>query len=127
LHIIGQQSLAKRPKSLAAWQQMFAEIYHPAQTEDFHLVFGRFIEELGELAEAIRVGPVVPGYYLSEAADVFAWLMKLINIYEVKRGVPPQKRGGLLEKLMYEKYPDRCISCQQTICTCPPILATTLG
>jgi hypothetical protein len=46
----------------------------------------RLYEELAELAEAVRVFPSVPGYFLSEASDVFAWLMKVQNIIDEKGG-----------------------------------------
>ena len=56
---------------------MFGDIYPASQTEDYKMTFARFTEELGELGEALRVSPVAPGYFLSEASDVFAWLMHL--------------------------------------------------
>jgi len=127
LYLKGLDAIAQRPASLGGWQRMFGQIYAPAQTEKYDLIFGRFTEELGELSEAIRVGPVVPGYYLSEAADVFAWLMKLINVYESKHGIEVRARGSNLEDLMYKQYPDKCRVCGNAICECPPILASTLG
>jgi len=123
----GLDSQGAKPNSLGAWQKMFADIYPPGQTETYEMIFGRFTEELGELAEAVRVGPVVPGYFLSEAADVFAWLMKLINVYELRENVKREKRGEMLEEAMYNHYPDMCRACQQVICNCQPILGSTLG
>lgn len=127
LHVKGLESLGAKPTSLGGWQKMFGEIYPPGQTETYEMIFGRFTEELGELAEAVRVGPVVPGYFLSEAADVFAWLMKLVNVYELRQNIKKSKRGEMLEHAMYNHYPDKCRACQQVICSCQPILGSTLG
>lgn len=77
---IGRANLSARPRTLGQWQQMFADIYPVVATEDYPATFARFTEELGELSEAVHVFPIAPGYFLSEAADVFAWLMHLQNI-----------------------------------------------
>jgi pyrimidine deaminase RibD-like protein/NTP pyrophosphatase (non-canonical NTP hydrolase) len=127
LRNLGLASTGQKPRTLGAWQRMYGEIYPATQTESYEVIFGRFTEELGELAEAVRVGPVVPGYFLSEAADVFAWLMKLVNVYEVKHGVTLQNRGKRIEEAMYQQYPDKCRVCQETMCRCQPILGSTLG
>jgi hypothetical protein len=42
---------------------MFASIYPASDTEQYPATFGRFAEEMGETAEAIRVFPVAPGYF----------------------------------------------------------------
>ena len=89
--------------------------------------FARFTEELGELAEALRVFPVAPGYFLSEAADVFAWLMHLQNLLHSKTLPPRQPRGRDLVGAFVPGYPDRCGDCGNPVCTCPPILPSTLG
>jgi NTP pyrophosphatase (non-canonical NTP hydrolase) len=54
----------------------------------------RLSEELGELAEAIRVLPVAPQYFVSEAPDVFAWLMGFANQFAFDRVglVKPSKK-----------------------------------
>jgi NTP pyrophosphatase (non-canonical NTP hydrolase) len=106
---------------------MYGQIFPASQTEKYEMVFGRFTEELGELAEAIRIGGVMPGYFVSEAADVFAWLMKLTNVYEAKQRFPVAERGDRLEATMYEQYPDKCRECGNAVCNCPPLLPKTLG
>jgi hypothetical protein len=75
----------------------------------------------------VRVFPAAPGYVLSEAADVFAWLMKLNNMIETKAGVDPGKRGDKLQESLAEMYPARCRDCNGAVCTCPPILPSTIG
>lgn len=116
-----------RPKGLAEWQTAFYDIYPTTQTEPYSLTFARFTEELGELAEAIRVFPIAPGYVLSEAADVFAWLMHLQNLIEDKSEVEPAARGAALASAFATAYPDLCRDCGNPVCTCPPILPETLG
>src|SRR6185312_3782831 len=104
------------------WQTMFAALYPAQQTEDFGPSFARLTEELGELAESIRVFAAAPGYLLSEAADVFAWLMHIQNILEQRQRVPRAERGCALEAEFARAYPDRCLDCGEGACACPPIL-----
>jgi pyrimidine deaminase RibD-like protein/NTP pyrophosphatase (non-canonical NTP hydrolase) len=115
----------EKPKTIAEWQRMFAGIYPPSSTEDFSPTFAKLTEEMGELAEALRVFSTAPGYLLSEAADVFAWLMKLNNLVELK--TPRHSRGEILQAALAESYPSRCRDCNAAICTCPPILPSTIG
>lgn len=77
---------SERPATLGGWQRMFNDIYPVNQGDQYGPAFARLYEELAELAEAVRVFPSVPGYFLSEAADVFAWLMKVQNIIDEKAG-----------------------------------------
>jgi len=117
----------EKPKSLAEWQQMFCDIYPPSQFEDYGAIFGRLSEELGELAEAVRVFKAEPGYFLSEASDVFAWLMHLHNLHESKAGTAAPRRGEALARMLCKTYPDFCPDCGQPVCSCPPILQATVG
>ncbi len=124
---IGDKEMRNRPTSLGGWQRMFSKVYAAQQTEDFGPTFARLTEELGELAEALRVFPAVPGYFLSEAADVFAWLMHIQNLIDLKKGTPKEERGKHLEIGFCNAYPDRCLDCDATTCRCPPILEATVG
>lgn len=124
---IGKRNIDKQPKTIAEWQRMFAGIYPPMTTEECSVTFAKLMEEIGELAESLRVFPSAPGYFLSEAADVFAWLMKLNNIVEEQGGTPAEERGNALQVAFVSAYPGRCIDCNAAICTCPPILASTVG
>jgi NTP pyrophosphatase (non-canonical NTP hydrolase) len=117
----------ERPRRLRDWQRMFHRIYPAAQTEDYGPSFARLTEELGELAEAVRVFKSQPGYILSEAADVFAWLMHIQNIGDTKNGVRADERGNAIERIVSEGYPSGCADCGQQICTCPVILPKTIG
>jgi len=117
----------KRPKTLREWQVMFNEIYPVTQQSEFAPSFARLYEELAELAEAVRVFSAVPGYFLSEAADVFAWLMNIQNIADEKAGRRNAQRGTKLQDDFAKAYPDACQDCGAFVCRCPPILAATIG
>jgi pyrimidine deaminase RibD-like protein/NTP pyrophosphatase (non-canonical NTP hydrolase) len=127
LTYLGHKNKASRPVSLGAWQRMFSGIYPVQQTEAYGHTFARLTEELGELAEALRTFSAVPGYYLSEAADVFAWLMHLQNLIEFKTKIPKENRGNAIEFEFCRAYPDRCTDCGFVKCGCPPILSSTVG
>jgi pyrimidine deaminase RibD-like protein/NTP pyrophosphatase (non-canonical NTP hydrolase) len=116
--------LVNKPKSVGDWQLMFESIYQVTSTDDYKPVFARLVEELGELSEAIRVFPDEPGYFLSEACDVFAWLMRIQNIYDSKNN---NTFGKVLNESLARNYPGCCLDCYQSVCSCPPILKSTIG
>jgi len=113
-----------KPKSVGDWQLMFDTIYPVTSTDEYKPIFARLIEELGELSEAIRVFPAEPGYFLSEACDVFAWLMRIQNTFDSKKH---NKVGDLLNIGLAKNYPEICLDCNQSVCSCPPILKSTIG
>ncbi len=127
LKTIGESNAHIKPKNLAAWQRMFFDIYPPGNDAKFDTPLLRFSEELGELAEAIRVHDIAPGYFLSEASDVFAWLMNLQNVWHSRKKIPSIERGYALSDAFADAYPDACRDCGNPICTCPPVLPGTLG
>ena len=116
-----------RPTTLGGWQRMFNDIYPVNQGDPYGSAFARLYEELAELAEAVRVFPSVPGYFLSEASDVFAWLMKVQNLIDEKAGRRREQRGRAIETSFAKAYPDACNDCGRYVCSCPPILASTVG
>ena len=124
---LGRKNSRKRPHRISEWQRMFADVYPVQQTEEYGPTFARLVEELGELSEALRIFPASPGYYLSEAADLFAWLMHIQNLVD-RRGNPRKEAIGLpLEKDFARLYPDRCVSCGEALCKCPPLRSETIG
>jgi pyrimidine deaminase RibD-like protein/NTP pyrophosphatase (non-canonical NTP hydrolase) len=127
LRILADGNNSAKPQTLAQWQRMFAQVYPTFQGEGYGPTFARLMEELGELAEAVRVFPEAPGYFLSEAADVFAWLMHVQNLIEDKSEMPIQNRGQSLAKEFSLSYPGGCTECGGAVCSCPPILASTIG
>lgn len=65
-----------------------------------------FLEEVGELAAAIRTGR--PNEIAIELADVLAWLATLANVAQVDLG-----------QVFYRKYGQQCPGCGQLPCACP--------
>lgn len=63
------------------------------------------VEEIGELAEAIRREE--PENIEEELADCFAWIGALANLYGVN-----------LEEAFLKKYPGICPTCKQNPCIC---------
>ena len=124
---IGENGRARQPRTLGGWQRMFYDIYPTPNDPKYATPLMRFSEEAGELAEALRVASVAPGYFLSEASDVFAWLMNLQNVVQTKRRLAHDDRGKLLESMLSSAYPDMCLDCLRPVCICPPILPGTLG
>lgn len=64
-----------------------------------------FMEEIGELATALRSG--TPQEQRHEFADVLAWLATLANCLEIDLG-----------RAVAEKYGKGCPGCGQTPCRC---------
>jgi len=61
------------------------------------------VEEVGELAEAVRKG----GNVGEEVADIIAWALSVANLYEID-----------VEKEVAKKYPGYCIRCGEKPCRC---------
>lgn len=116
-----------RPKSLGGWQKMFSEIYPAHKTEGYGRTFARLTEELGELAESLRIFSELRGSFVSEAADVFAWLMHIQNLIDLKNRTLKADHGNALTSAFCMSYPDCCIACKASPCKCPPILESTIG
>lgn len=125
---------AERPRDLVHWQQMFDRIYNqsaysrteegepvpPTQAEASWLLsraFNRTVEELGEVAEAMRVEDFHPDNLRNEIADVFAWMCALANLLPHAFG----QAGPLyLADLAWAVYPRKCPDCAGAICVCRP-------
>jgi len=69
--------------------------------------FRWFIEEVGELARAMRTGEPAGGGLAEEFADVLAWLSTMASISGVE-----------LEEAV-KKYAGGCPKCGRTPCCCP--------
>jgi NTP pyrophosphatase (non-canonical NTP hydrolase) len=61
------------------------------------------IEEVGELAEAVRKGESIG----EEVADVIAWTFSIANLYDVN-----------IEEEITKKYPGNCMKCGKKPCRC---------
>jgi len=88
------------------FQQMIKDIYFYRDSKrGLEKTFLWFVEEVGELAEALRKGK---GEDMEEEfADVLAWLVSLANLANVD-----------LEKATLKKYPGVCPYCGKSPCEC---------
>jgi NTP pyrophosphatase (non-canonical NTP hydrolase) len=94
------------PYSLAQLQQVIREIYDVKdRSRGLEGTFMWFMEEVGELAAALRGGDLREQQL--EFADVLAWLATLANI-----------AGVDLEQAIQAKYGSGCPGCGATPCTC---------
>ena len=92
--------------SLADFQKLIRGMYH--EKDVARGVDGTFmwlIEEVGELASALREG--TPEELRGEFADVLAWLVTIANVAEVD-----------LTKAIEEKYGTGCPGCGKLACEC---------
>jgi NTP pyrophosphatase (non-canonical NTP hydrolase) len=92
--------------SLASFQQLIRDMY--LKKDIARGVDGTFmwlIEEVGELASALRNG--THEERLGEFADVLAWLATIANVVGVD-----------LSEAVASKYGSGCPGCGQLVCTC---------
>ncbi len=113
-----------RPAGLNQWQSMFNRIYPRSLNESGRSTIG-LLEELGELAEAVRVFDSHPHYFLGEAADTFSYIMGIANEHQVKE--TQEDRTFSFEREFLSRYPGLCMQCGSKICICPAIPAATVG
>jgi NTP pyrophosphatase (non-canonical NTP hydrolase) len=124
LRRLWQKNQNKKPQSLNEWQQMFQYIY-PRSTSDTGRSTIGLLEELGELAEAIRVYDQHPMYLLGEAADTFSYLMGIANEHQLKLEMEDQNFSFQDEFL--RRYPGLCPQCGFMVCVCPSVPDATVG
>lgn len=92
---------------IGEFQRMIGEIYlHRDRKRGVDKTMLWIVEEVGELAEAVRKGKNVG----EEIADVFAWLVSLANLFGVD-----------LEEESLKKYPNQCSRCGKKPCECDTI------
>ncbi|MEE8452984.1 MAG: MazG nucleotide pyrophosphohydrolase domain-containing protein [Thermoguttaceae bacterium] len=93
--------------SLADFQQLIRRMYFPKdEARGIDGTFMWLIEEIGELATALREG--TPAEQSEEFADVLAWLTTIANVADVD-----------LTKAITDKYGAGCPGCGRLVCTCP--------
>ncbi len=91
---------------VAEFQRKIEQIYYERdRARGTAGTFQWFIEEVGELAQALRDGEQAA--LRNEFADVFAWLATLASI-----------SGVDLESAAVEKYGKGCPECGREPCTC---------
>jgi NTP pyrophosphatase (non-canonical NTP hydrolase) len=113
-----------RPAGLNEWQQMYDAIYpRTLNSRAFSII--ALLEELGELAEAVRVFDRYPHYFYGEGADVFSYLMGLANEYTLQCSEREETFDYELEFLA--RYPGLCVACGARVCICPTVPPATVG
>lgn len=99
--------LAPQPITLTEFQDLIRRMY--VEKDIARGVDGTFmwlIEEIGELASALREG--TPEEQAAEFADVLAWLTTIANVVGVD-----------LNAAVAAKYGSGCPGCGRFVCTCP--------
>jgi NTP pyrophosphatase (non-canonical NTP hydrolase) len=125
LRRVYEANSAKRPHTLDQWQQMFHVIYPRSLNDAARSTLGLF-EELGELAEAVRVFERFPKYFAGEAADVFSYLMGLANEHAPRLEQETGESFNLHDEYL-KRFPGLCLACGHRICVCPSIPKATVG
>lgn len=93
--------------SLTDFQRLIREMYHEKDVaRGIDGTFMWLIEEVGELAAALREGTA--DEKAAEFADVLAWLATIANVAEID-----------LSQAVMRKYGKGCPGCGRLVCTCP--------
>jgi NTP pyrophosphatase (non-canonical NTP hydrolase) len=92
--------------SLREFQELIRRMYHDKDVaRGVDGTFMWLIEEVGELASALREG--TPEELAAEFADVLAWLTTIANV-----------AGVDLSAAVHQKYGAGCPGCGRLVCTC---------
>lgn len=93
--------------SLTDFQAKIRDMYYEKDVQrGIDGTFMWFMEEVGELATALRQGSAEE--QAGEFADVIAWLTTIANVAGIDLG-----------KAIQDKYGTGCPGCQRLVCTCP--------
>lgn len=123
----GRERHSEMPNSPGDWQRMFARIYPVTDYEDLGYASRRLGEELGELAESVRAREANRGHFYNEAADIFAWLLRVKSVHEYQSNFPKERLGEDLDYHFQATYGLGCPDCGEPLCTCLPVNPETLG
>lgn len=119
-----ERNRSRMPASLNEWRLMFASIYPRSLNAQPGFSSVALFEELGELAEAIRVFDRYPHYFYGEAADVFSYIMGVANEFALTLD---DEESFDLDAEFLSRYPGLCINCGSRTCMCPSVPAATVG
>ncbi len=93
---------------ISEFQNLIKELYYEKDSKrGLDRTFAWFIEEVGELARAIRERKNLG----EEFADVLAWLLSLANLCGVD-----------VEEEAKAKYPGLCVKCNSKPCKCQEVV-----
>ena len=88
------------------FQQQMKEVYlNRDRLKGVDAVFTRLMEEVSELALALKNEPV--RQIANEIADVIAWTLSIANLYEIDAA-----------KALNDKYGSGCSKCDTVPCSC---------
>jgi NTP pyrophosphatase (non-canonical NTP hydrolase) len=100
-------SVGQREVTLTDFQALIHKMYFQKdQARGVEGTFLWFMEEVGELATALRSG--THDERLEEFGDVLAWLATIANV-----------AGVDLSEAVTRKYGSGCPGCGQFVCSCP--------
>lgn len=100
---------------ISEFQDLMKVLYFERDKDrGFSKIFLWIVEEVGELAEALRKyqesnidRAALKKNIEMELADVIAWLTSLANVLKID-----------LESALFEKYPNVCPKCRENPCNC---------
>jgi len=91
---------------IGEFQQLMRDLYYRRDvTRGKAMTMLWVVEEVGELAEAVRTDDTTN--VAEELADVIAWVTSIANLYNLD-----------LEEILSSKYPGHCPRCRTLPCEC---------
>jgi diguanylate cyclase (GGDEF)-like protein len=128
LRLLYYRNASSLRRSVNDFQLMFRDIYERSwlgeasiRTDQelrtlMRVPYLRMIEELAEVAEAVRFQHLYPQNFENELADFFAWWFALVTCVAARQGAEPK----LAEDLLWSAYPGHCLDCHMIPCFCRP-------
>ncbi|HYO72197.1 MAG TPA: diguanylate cyclase [Archangium sp.] len=123
-----RDSLSQK-RSIDDFQLMFRGIYEESwavkdatSPEQVYSVLGRLfsrlVEEVSEVAEAIRFFHLYPSNFDNELADYFAWWFALAS--SLHHAKTAGREMTMTSELLWKAYPGSCPVCELDMCDCRP-------
>jgi diguanylate cyclase (GGDEF)-like protein len=108
--------LARGPND---FEVMFSQIYqHSWESGDprgrYTKIYLRLVEEISEVAEAVRFHHLYPENLENEIADLFAWWFALVSFLRREEA----NGSATVADMLWRAYPGHCSDCQSTPCFC---------
>lgn len=111
---------ASQKRSIDDFELMFVRIYGHTWTgksgneDPIVYTYTRLIEELSEVAEAVRFHHLYPENFENEVADLISWWFALAHVVRLSR---PQA-NKLTSEIVWQGYPGNCKYCESNPCFC---------
>lgn len=114
-------SALAQKRSVDDFQLMFRSIYEDSWTAEepndlLRMIHTRLVEELAEIAEAIRFHHLYPSNFNNEIADFIAWWFAMVSTIHRLQDKPMV----LASDLLWAAYPAFCRICESSPCFCRP-------